>query len=96
MSDFPYKCRMFLSLLIGFHDEHTATQVPKTIRKNYEPFTSAFKHLSAVERVQLISKAIAYTKARLNGSRPPPDGPNIHEIETTCETKSSFYGVSYW
>jgi hypothetical protein len=32
----------------------------------------------------------------LNGSRPPPDGPNIHEIETTCETKSSFYGVSYW
>jgi hypothetical protein len=35
LDHFPYKCRMFLSLLIGLHDEHCAGQVPKTIRKNY-------------------------------------------------------------
>jgi hypothetical protein len=87
---------MFLSLLISLHDEHSASQVPKAIRKNYEPFTAAFKRLPLSDRVRLLSKAIAYAAARINAAVPPSDGPTIHEIETTCETRASFYGVSYW
>lgn len=96
MADFPYKSRMFLSVLIGFHDETTAAQVPKAIRKNYEPFTAAFKHLSPPERADFLAKTIAFVRGKLVGEKTSSDGPNIHEIETTCEARSSFYGVSYW
>lgn len=96
IADFPYKCRMFLSVLIGLHDESTAAQVPKAIRKNYEPFTSAFKHLSPPERAEFLARTISFVRSKLLGEKTCSEGPNIHEIETTCEARSSFYGVSYW
>ncbi len=67
MADFPYKCRMFLSVLIGLHDEHMSAQVPKAIRKNYDPFTSAFKHLSPSERAEFLMRTIAFVRSKLLG-----------------------------
>lgn len=74
ITTFPYKCRMFFSLLIGLFDEASTTQVPKAIRKNYEPFTTAFKHLSPAERAHFLAHATNYAATRLNGAKPPPIG----------------------
>lgn len=35
MVNFPLKCKMYLSLLIGVYDEDYKSHVPKIFKKNY-------------------------------------------------------------